>query len=212
MKMTRTLIVVAILCVTSLALRYVHRSEDIHPEKPFSEFPTVIGTWSGSIDRFDEAVYKVLGVDDSILSHFHDKSVNYVQLYIGFHQSQREGDLIHSPKNCMPGGGWKIVKTNLVDLAIASRRPQHVKVIQLVLQNGLRKQMVLYWYHSRGRVISSEYLQKIYLVIDSITRHRTDGSFVRLISPITGDEAETLALLKDFATDLFPILDDYIPS
>ena len=74
----------------------------------------------------------------------------------------------------MPGGGWKIVKTNLVYLPVASRGPQSVKVIQLLLQNGLSKQMVLYWYHSRGRVISSEYFQKIYLVVDSITQHRTD--------------------------------------
>jgi EpsI family protein len=212
MKITRTLIVVAILCATSLALGYVHRSKDIHPQKPFSEFPTTIGSWQGRVDHFDESVYEVLGVDDSVLSHFANKKGEYVQLYIGFHQSQREGDLIHSPKNCMPGGGWNIVRTNRVDLQVASRDHRSVQVIQLVLQNGLRKQMVLYWYHSRGRVIASEYSQKIYLVIDSVTRHRTDGSFVRLIAPIAGDEDETLALLKKFAIDLFPILDDYIPS
>ena len=133
-------------------------------------------------------------------------------LYIGFHQSQREGDLIHSPKNCMPGGGWNIVDTSIVDLNVPSHQPKSVKVIRLMLQNGLRKQMVLYWYHSRGRVIHSEYHQKIYLVIDSITRRRTDGSFVRLISPVTSDEKQTLEVLKDFAVQLLPLLDDYIPS
>ena len=148
---------------------------------PLSQFPTQIGNWNGVVDRFDDKIYDALGVDDSILCHFRDHSENYVQLYIGFHQSQVEGDLIHSPKNCMPGGGWNIVETSIVDLTVPTPQPQSVKVIQLLLQNGLRKQMVLYWYHSRGRVIASEYHQKIFLVIDSIARRRTDGSFVRLM-------------------------------
>ena len=51
------------------------------------------------------------------------------------------------------------------------------------------------------------------LVIDSITRHRTDGSFVRLISSvIDGDERKTENDLKDFAKLLIPVLQEYIPS
>ncbi len=69
---------------------------------------------------------------------------------------------------------------------------------------------MLYWFHARGRIISSEYMQKVYLVIDSMTRHRTDESFVRLIS--YGEEAEALNNLKEFAKLLMPILHEYIPS
>ena len=113
----------------------------------------------------------------------------------------------------MPGAGWNITKTSIEELNIPDTNPVKMKTIKLILQKGAQKQIVLYWFQSRGRIITSEYMQKIYLVIDSITRHRTDGSFVRLISPVqNGNEAKTLKDLKDFGGLLVPILNDYIPS
>ena len=212
MQLSRTLIVAAVLLCTAVALGYFHQTRDVLPEKPLDQFPMVIGAWQGTVDKFESRIYDVLGVDDSILSNYKDDAGNIVQLYIGFHSSQREGDLIHSPKNCMPGSGWDIVGAGLVDLSIDSRHNKPVRVIRLLLQKGMQKQMVLYWYHSRGRVIASEYDQKIYLVVDAITRNRTDGSFVRLIAPVENDERQTLEMLKRFAVQLFPIVDDYLPS
>ncbi len=113
----------------------------------------------------------------------------------------------------MPGGGWNIVSSSIEELDVSDTDYNTIKTIRFKLSNGLHEQAVLYWFQSRGRIISSEYLQKIYLVIDSITRRRTDGSFVRLIAPIqNGDEEKTLKYLKEFAQDLFPILTEYIPS
>lgn len=214
MPLKRTLIGASILIFTAVFLQFIHQSEDVHPNRPFSTFPKVIENWEGYEDRFDDRVYDVLGVDDSYLGHYKDRSTgDYVQLYIGFHQSQKEGDLIHSPKNCMPGGGWKITKIEKEEIETSNYGKEKAKVIKLILEKGLQRQAVLYWYQSRGRIISSEYLQKIYLVIDSVTKRRTDGSFVRLIAPYDGGkEAETIDMLKDFAKAIFPSLLEYIPS
>jgi len=196
-----------------ICLRYISHGEDIQPNKPFSSFPTKIGEWVGKEERFDEKVYDILGVDDSIMCSYTRSDGRQVQLYVGFYQSQREGDLIHSPKNCMPGAGWNITLTSLEELIIPDTNPDKIKMIKLLLEKGGQRQIVLYWFQSRGRFISSEYIQKLYLVIDSIIRHRTDGSFVRLIAPVTdGDEEKTLKCLKDFARVLIPILQEYIPS
>ena len=198
---------------TLVFLRYVNHSEDVKPNKPFSTFPKEIGEWKGTEGRFDQDVYDVLGVDDSFLANYRTPDGRYVQLYIGFYQSQREGDLIHSPKNCMPGGGWNITDTLIEELNIPGNSPDKINVIKLDLSNGREKQIVLYWYQSRGRFISSEYWQKIYLVIDSIIKKRTDGSFVRLIVPvINGNEENALTDLKDFARLLVPVLQEYLPS
>ena len=212
MNTYRTITVVVIMLITSVTLSYLNNSEARKTNKPLSDFPMTIGCWSGELDHFDDWVYEKTGVDDSILSQFYDPSGNYVQLYIGYYESQREGDIIHSPRNCMAGGGWNIVETSRINLTVPSHPHNSVKVIYLLTQKGMEKQIVLYWYHSRGRVISSEYYQKIYLVIDSITRQRTDGSFVRLISPVKVGEKQTLEVLKGFAADLFPIIEEYIPS
>lgn len=194
-------------------LRYISHGENIQPNKPFSTFPKQIGEWVGKEDFFDQEIYDVLGVDDSFLANYHTADGRRAQLYVGFHQSQKEGDLIHSPKNCMPGGGWNIIHSSIEELIIPNNHPENIKAIRFIIEKGKQRQVVLYWFQSRGRFISSEYMQKIYLVIDAITKQRTDGSFVRLIAPaIDGNVDKALKDLKNFAVLLVPILQRYIPS
>jgi EpsI family protein len=213
MKLKHTIIIIVIMLFTLIFLRYINHSEEIQPNKPFSTFPKEIGEWEGTEGRFDQDVYDMLGVDDSFLGHYRTPDNRYVQLYIGFYQSQKEGAGIHSPKNCMPGGGWNITNTSIVKLDIPGNVPSKIDVIRLDLSNGREKQVVLYWYQSNGRYIASEYWQKIYLVIDSITKRRTDGSFVRLIAPVINEnEEKALADLKDFASQLVPVLQEYLPE
>lgn len=213
MKITHTIVAVGIMLLSALLVSYIQQPNDQRLLKPLSEIPLQLSQWTGTKDRFDDQVYKVLGVDDSVLVHYRSQEGGYVQLYIGYYQSQREGDIIHSPKNCMPGAGWKIIDIADVRLEINNAIGNPITVLKLTLQNGTKRQSVLYWYHSRGRVITSEYAQKIYLVKDAILRKRTDGSFIRLLSPI-GSEGEqvTLNQLKQVAQELFPILGNFIPS
>jgi len=199
--------------LTMVFLNYLSHTEDIRPNKPFSTFPKQIGQWTGEEYHFEEKIYKILGVDDYVLGDYRTSDGRQINLYIGFYQSQREGELIHSPKNCMPGAGWNIVHTSIEEITIPGTNPDKIKTIKLMLQKGAQKQIVLYWFQSRGRIIASEYMQKIYLVVDSIIRHRTDGSFVRLVTSVeNGDEDKALNTLKDFAVQLMPILNEYIPS
>jgi len=213
MSLKHTLIASSLMIFTAIFLNYINHSEDVHPNKPLSSFPKQIGVWRGVEQRFDDKIYEVLGVDDSFLATYRNSNGGQVQLYIGFYQSQREGDLIHSPKNCMPGAGWNIVSSSIEKLDVSDTDYKTIKTVRFKLQNGIHEQAVLYWFQSRGRIISSEYLQKIYLVVDSISRHRTDGSFVRLIAPIdNGDEKKTVEYIKDFGKLIFPILTEYIPA
>ncbi len=213
MTFKRTFIASAIMILAMVCLTYMGHGENIHPNKPFSTFPKTIGEWVGKEARFDESIYEILGVDDSFLGNYMAPDGSQIQLYVGFYQSQREGDLIHSPKHCMPGAGWNITRISLEEMSTPNINPGKIKAIKLLLEKGSQKQIVLYWFQSRGRFISSEYMQKIYLVIDAITRNRTDGALVRLIAPVVnGNEDGSLKNLEDFTKLLMPILQDYIPS
>ena len=213
MPFKRTITASVLMILTMVCLRYMSHVEDIKPNQPFSTFPKQIGEWTGKEEHFDEEIYGILGVDDSFLCNYKTSDGRQVHLYIGFYQSQQEGDLIHSPKHCMPGSGWGITGTAMEELIIPNHNPEKIKLIKLLLQKGAQRQVVLYWFQSRGRFIASEYMQKIYLVIDSIVKHRTDGSFVRLIAPVVGDNEEKTAKdLKSFAKLLIPILQEYIPG
>lgn len=206
------LVAIAMIFFTGLLIRGVNLTEEIPPKKPFDSFPMEIGEWSGEKGRFDERIYDALGVDDSILGSYRTSQGDLVQLYVGYYHSQKKGDLIHSPKNCMPGSGWNITEFSVEEVG-GEESADTFKAIKLLIENGGEQQVVLYWFQSRGRIISSEYMQKIYLVIDSIFKRRTDGSFVRLISPVQdGNLDATTQKMKVFAHDLAPYLHAYIPS
>jgi EpsI family protein len=213
MNYKRTLTVATIMLLTSICIKYLIDNKDQPIKKSLSGFPMQIGDWQGTTTKFSQRVYDILGVDDSLLANYRNQNTGDIQLYIGYYKSQRQGDIIHSPKNCMPGSGWNITESSLIPLNLKNREGKSIKVIKLVLQNGPLREVALYWFHSRGRVINSEYSQKIYLVWDSITKHRTDGSFIRLTSLINNqDEAQTTQFLKEFAELIYPILNEFIPS
>ncbi len=211
MKPKQTVIVIGIFVATFILLQFVNRPEKIEPNRDFATFPLEIGEWKGGRDQLDQRVYDILGLEDYILADYVHPSRKLVNLYVGFYQSQKEGDLIHSPKNCMPGAGWNITKTS-IEPVIIDDKGTTIKAIKLLLEKGSEKQVVLYWFQSRGRIISSEYWQKIWLVVDSIFKQRTDGAFVRLISRVSEDEEQALDTLKSFARQVFPHLKAYLPS
>ncbi len=199
-----------------IALCYVSffsESEAVPAKKELSSFPKAIDAWKGSETFFDDRIYDELGVDDSTLINYRSPDGKIVQLYVGYYHSQREGDLIHSPKNCLPGSGWLITRTTVEPLTIPGKKARDIKVIKLLMEKDNNRQVVLYWFQSRGRFIASEYLQKIYMVWDSLTQNRTDEAFVRLIAPIGArGEKYSTDYLKEFAEQIIPILEEYLPG
>ena len=128
--------------------------------------------------------------------------------------SQRQGDTIHSPLNCLPGAGWEPLSEGRTTIANAGGPGVDIEVNRYVVQKGLDRQLVLYWYQSHGRVVASEYTSRLLLIHDAIRMNRTDGSMVRVIAPIAvgSDGAAAEALATEFVRSLFPRLAGYIPS
>ncbi len=211
MSLKHTTIIVVILVSTAVLTMLLSHSERIKPNRPFSQFPLEIGPWRGVTSQMDEQVYNILGVEDYIMANFSKGPGQAVNLYVGFYQSQSKGDLIHSPKNCMPGAGWNIVQSSAIPIDLP-QSGKTINIARLLLNKNGQKQVVYYWFQSRGRIISSEYMQKIWLVLDSITKNRTDGSFVRLIAPVLKNEKETEVLLTQFADAVYPALTQFIPN
>jgi EpsI family protein len=88
-----------------------------------------------------------------------------------------------------------------------------VEINEMILQKGIERQVVLYWYQCRGRFVRSEYMEKIYQVLDSIFKRRTDAAFIRIIAPARGgDTDQTTKYLTRFTEQVIPILEQYIPG
>jgi EpsI family protein len=213
-SLSRAIITSCLMLFTLGFIMFLSESEAIPPRKAFRDFPKTISQYTGQEARFDQEIYDVLGVDDSVLISYKSSAGEAIQLYVGYHNSQQEGDLMHSPKNCLPGSGWDITETALEDIVFPSPDEEKIGAIRLLIKKGISQQVVLYWFQSRGRFISSEYMQKVYLVLDAITKNRTDGAFVRLMAPVTtGETVETTTeTLKAFAGNLIPVLEEYLPG
>ena len=119
------------------------------------DLPLAAGWWRGyDAPPLADDVLAQLGVDDYFTREYVNAAGMPVGLYVGYYASQRQGDTIHSPQNCLPGAGWQTVETGVADLQLGGR---DVRVNQFLIQKGLDRQVVLYWYQGRGRVVANEY-------------------------------------------------------
>jgi len=192
-----------------ILLHSVSHGETIVPHRPLSELPYIIGPWSGQEYSLSQEVLHAVNVSDYTNRLYSTTGIAPVQLYVGFYGSQKTGDTIHSPKNCLPGSGWDPVRAGETTIAVTGGRK--IVVNEYVIQRDQDKQLVFYWYQGRGRVIASEYAAKFWMVTDAISKNRTDGALVRVITPIANNEATALARLVSFTQSLFPQLDEIIP-
>lgn len=204
-------IVVTILLGGTVLLHAMSHGEPIVARESLSALPYQVADWSGKEYPLEEQIVEAVSVTDYTNRMYVGKNELPVQLYIGYYASQRTGDTIHSPKNCLPGSGWDPVHAGYANIPIAGGEP--ITVNEYIIANGLDKQLVFYWYQGRGRVIASEYWGKFWMIDDAIMRNRTDGALVRLITPIAGDSvADAHARLEKFAQALFPSLRKFIPN
>ena len=206
--------VVLILVAIPLGHSLNDRVEVVPERDPFARFPLLQGEWMGQESAIEAPVLDALKLSDYIKADYrrgsHELPVNF---YIAYYESQRKGSSIHSPRSCIPGGGWVIASLTQLPMDSVSGA-EDLTVNRLVIQKENVRQLVYYWFDQRGRVITNEYLAKWYLFWDSLTQHRTDGALVRLTTPVpeNTDINDADQRLRDFIKDFYPLLPDYIPQ
>jgi len=215
-------VVSALILVGTLSLmQSLSHGELILTKKPLSDFPmTLAGRWQGKDLPLDEKVLAILKVSDYLMRIYNPIAPSPgvtqtpplvpISLYIGYYESQRTGATYHSPKNCLPGAGWSFADTSMATVSITNSG-QSILINKVLIQKGDNKQLVLYWYHDRGRVIASEYWAKAYMIWDSMTINRTDGSLVRIIVPLSDTPEEAFEVGVAFLKDMWPALLSHMP-
>lgn len=189
------------------------RAEYFPPRMGLHQFPSQVGEWSGKDVPIPKETLDVLGPGDFLLRVYRssDEQEPYIDLYIAYFRSQRAGDTVHSPKNCLPGAGWAPVRSERITVSEGGHAPFEAN--RYIIAKGESRQLVLYWYWAHDRGVASEYWAKYYMVKDSIKMNRSDGALVRVTTPInpgeTADRAEQR--LMPFVAQIVPQLNSYIP-
>ena len=206
----RLWITAGLLIGSFVLLHSVSHGETVVPHQPLRELPYTLGSWTGTEQPLEGRIVQAVGVSDYTNRIYSGQQVGPAQLYVGYYASQRTGDTIHSPKNCLPGAGWDPVQSGYTKISVPGGR--QIVVNEYVIQQGLDKELVFYWYQDRGRVIASEYSAKFWMVADAISRNRTDGALVRLVTPLGDSEVDARARLVNFTQILFPHLENVLPN
>ena len=207
----RAAVVVALLVAVRFYSGHVVSAEAVVQREPLAALPLSLGEWTGhEAPPLADDVLTQLGVDDYVNREYMKGATIPVGLYVGYYASQRQGDTIHSPMNCLPAAGWQLLSINRASVDAAPG--QSIVVNRDTIQKGLDRRLVLYWYQSHGRVVASEYWSKAYLVLDSLRLHRSDGALVRVITPIHDSDARAERNAIDFIRALFPVLNRHLPG
>jgi exosortase D (VPLPA-CTERM-specific) len=208
------LAILLIVTLSGIAAAIPHRTEIIPARESFASFPLHVGDWVGRNDRLEQIYIDTLKFSDYLLADFRSPEGGQVNLYIAYYGSQKSGESAHSPRSCLPGGGWNISNLTQVNLPGAAPDRQPLQVNRVVIKNGDRQQLVYYWFQQRGRAITNEYLVKWYLFWDSLTKNRTDGALIRLTIPVdkNRDIADADRAMQAFAASLSGTLGRYIPD
>ena len=179
--------------------------------RPLSAFPAQLGSWQGRESTvLSDSILEELRPSDYLMRRYEDEAGRSLWLYVGYWETQRKGAQIHSPKNCLPGGGWEPLEVRVVSVPVDGTGPP-IDVNRYLLQHGSEQLLVAYWYLAQGEPVATEIGAKIALVRNSILEHRSDGAIVRVSSPVYGTVSDTWAWLVDYIRVMYPKLHGYLP-
>jgi EpsI family protein len=221
MRSPRFWVVVLLMTFTALVLHVRGDEDRILQSRPLSEFPANFGTMLATDIPIDPEALEVLGKGDFLNRIYFPQpgapgtsAANGTQigLYIAYFATQRTGQSIHSPQNCLPGAGWTFLSSGVTELTDATGKKYHVG--DYLITDGNSTQEALYWYQLHGRSIASDYKAKLYTLADSIRYGRTDAALVRVITRVNPDEDRLEARRRavGFAQQIVSLLPAYVPN
>jgi EpsI family protein len=202
---------IMLIAATAAALHACSVKERVPQHRNFDSFPALVGSWIGNDVPLSHEEVSVLGDGDFLLRDYKHPGKDSMNLFLAYYSTQRTGDTIHSPRNCLPGSGWTPLKAGR--LQVRRGDGTSINVNRYVVGRGADRMLVLYWYQAHGRITASEYWAKIFMVSDSIRMNRSDGALVRIATSVSARNGEQMAEDRSiaFAEQVLPLLDSHIP-
>ena len=210
MNLRMRVVVILVLLAGSGVYMSQHRDMEVPLARAFSEFPPIHNGWKMvGQSNLSEEVIKVLLPTDYLSRRYVREDGATVDMYLSFFNGSPEAGRIHSPKNCLPGGGWTELSSRRRVLELGKEK---VNLVQAVYAQGESREVIYYWYAMRGQTLSDEFSLKLAEIKGSMFHGRRDQSFMR-ISTYSKDDLEVVTKrIEDFLRDFYPVIIEYLPS
>lgn len=179
---------IVLICASLYISVAPERKDIIPPHRDFYSFPLNFDGWKGSREGLKPNILDALKVDDYLLADYQNKDGETVNFYVAYYATQKKGQSAHSPRTCIPGGGWEINRMVRVPVTGVVVDGVPLMVNRAIIQKGEFRSLVYYWFQERGRILTNEYMVKWYILWDALTKNRTDGALVRLVTAVPPGE------------------------
>lgn len=201
--------VYALLIAAGLYLQ-LHRDLGVPMKSSFDRFPSQVSQWRMTGEtRLSDQIQSVLKASDVLMRQYVNPQGEQVQIYIGYHDGAKGTGEIHSPKHCLPGGGWLQLSSQRTRIAAAG---DQVNLVRAVYQKGDSSELFLYWFQVRDKSVSEEFSLKAEQIANSVLYRRRDASFIRISVPFQSDEQKAAAIGERFVSDFMPAIKSFLPS
>lgn len=205
---SRFLIVYAALIAVALYIN-LHKDMTVPTNRPFTEFPVQHNSWKmASQAEFSQQVLDVLKPTDYISRQYVSSEGGGVGLYIGYHGGGKGTGGIHSPKHCLPGGGWFEESSKREKFSVQGGS---IDLVRSVYRKGDSREMFLYWFQVQGATLSDEYSLKLAEIKNSMLKRRRDSAFIRISVPVEGNVELAAARGEMFVKDFYPLIQQFLP-
>ena len=205
------ILVITFFSLLFISEKYLLQAQITPVNKPYLSFPMQIGTWEGTRITLDSGILDRLWADDYVQGKYiHKGTGNVLYLLIPYYRFQTTQHTAHAPTSCLLGSGYSIVNKK----KLSPEADRNFPVAQIVLNKSGSTLLANFWFEQRGRHITNEYLNKLYLIWDSLKLQRTDGALVRVEMYIKDGQTipEAQDLLDQFLVKLKKVLDVYVPG
>jgi exosortase D (VPLPA-CTERM-specific) len=181
--------------------------------RPFNQFPMQIGDWKGSSEVMEKEFRDALDFSDYIMANYTDSRGKTVNFYIAYYQDQRKGESLHSPETCLFSSGWTFNQAGDSVVTLADGKTSVVINRALIEKAGARE-LAYFWFPQRGRNLTKLYQLKLFTFWDALTKQRTDGALVRVLTPVYESEQmqDAEQRLQTFTRNIVPVLEGFIPG
>lgn len=206
-------VLLAVLLIGGVFINWFEQRGEAQIERrPLAEIPSTLGEWrqKGDAIRFDAATESVLRTTDYTMREYVSANGRIANVYVGYYATQRAGATYHSPQNCLPGAGWTMRAAEPIEIKTGDGKSFAAN--KFIVENGIYKEVLVYWYQGRGRFERSEYADKINTVFDSVSRRRSDGAMVRVMTSVGNSETDATGAAVDLAARTAERLDPFVPE
>jgi EpsI family protein len=214
---TKPIVLTAIACLlfitSGYALKKIPSARNLPQRQDFKSFPMQIGEWQGKRSYIEQEILDQLWSDDYVqATYFKPNSRNAIHVLIPFYEYQAAHHTAHAPQACLLGGGWAL--TQSIERTIKMDDGQQITLMTMNLEKGNSKILGSYFFFMRGRVITSPWINKFYLMWDSFSRQRTDGALVRAEMVVAPGQSmdDAWVELAGFIAGMWEILPKYVPE